>query len=488
MYCIQRLTTLRLLILFFLVLGCSISPFSVSGKVQTAQAQFGLLSDFLGGGDIVKDPSNILQNTIQALSLQSLEQKELVIDGMFFNMAQKALQQMTGEIISWLNSGLDGAPAFVTDILGNLQEVSDNEAAAFIYSDDLSTICPSFQPDVRKALAKSYAEKNYEGFKKKVECPLEGGDAEAFVGGNFFAGGWAGWFEVMTHFEATPIGAVLAGEKELARRTAAAQFAINTELDYGNGVFSKKACTTVGTGANARQSCVITTPGAIMQDLASKALGTGIDSLLNADEANEVIGLLFGNIANEAITGVNGLLGLGGNTEFSNNSFGTEGNLSYLDAIRQEQVAGANQAVGNNQIQQALITETRVLDLQLAIVDVVSTTTTSYASARAPYKTNSCWDLALPESFATTLTQMQQKMTTTIPTILALQTMAEQYASSTSSNVQLNLLQQLSVLQSQKKLSGQSTVVELDFFLNSELKPFITEFKRKIATEVQGCS
>jgi hypothetical protein len=225
-----------------------------------------------------------------------------------------------------------------------------------------------------------------------------------------------------------------------------------------------------------------------MQDLASKALGTGIDSLLNADEANEVIGLLFGNLAKEAVTGVNGLLGLGGNAQFSNNTFGTGGNLSYLDAIRQEQASKQSNSVNGNKIQQALATETKVLELQLAIVDIISTTTTKFASSSKPFIGKSCWDLTLPDALSKTLSEVSAKLPKTVGTVITLQDMAETFASTTDSGGQLALLQQLSALQTQGLLSGQAAAIEYDFFLNSELKVFIADFKKKIAEEVKGCS
>ncbi len=476
--------TLTCFLLCFVLL---LSPFSYYGISKAHALSIGGIFGG-GGGDRVQDIGNTLQNTLQALSLGSLEQKELVIDGMFFDMAQKALQQMTGDIITWLNSGLNGDPAFVTDVLGNLQDVSDQAAADFIYSQDLSTICPHAQTDVRQALANTYATANYGQYKEKVTCPLDGGKAEEFFAGDFYAGGWAAWFEIMLNPEKTPIGATIAGEAELARLTEAERYAKNKEWDWGRGVESKKACSTVGSGASATQKCLITTPGAIMQDLASKALGTGIDSLLNADEANEVIGLLFGNLAKEAITGTNGLLGLGGNSNFTNNSFGTNGNLSYLDAIREEQANKQTTGVNGNQIQQALATETRVLELQLAIVDAISTTTALFASSSEDYIAKSCWDLDIPDALSTTLVQISAKLPTTIGTVITLQDMVEEFASSTSAAGQSQILQELSSMQSQGILSGQPAVVEYDYFLNSELKPFIVDFKKKIAAEVKGCS
>jgi hypothetical protein len=439
-----------------------------------------------GGGDLVKDVGNTVQNTIQALSLQSIEQKELIMDGLFFDIAQKALQNMTGDIIKWINSGMDGEPAFVTDVLKYLQEESDKAAADFIYGDQLSNLC-GFEVSVRAALAKQYRESNYEGFKEEARCTIE--NDGAFLAGDFSAAGWTGWFEVIVRPTNTFMGATNRGIMRRNDASAAAQYAAKTEADWGRGIKSKKTCTTVGAGANAREVCSITTPGSSMQDLFSKALGTGIDSLLNADEANEVIGALFGNLAKEAITGTNGLLGLGGNAQYTNKTFGTNGNLSYLDAIRQEQAQkNQNGTPGGNRIVQALATETKALELQLAIVEQISTTTAYFEKQQEPYKSKSCWDLSIPTTLSTTLTQISTRLPATISTVITLQEMADQFNETTDTAGQLGLLEQLSNMQSQGLLSGQTAVVEYDYFLNSELKPFIIDFRKQVASEVRGCS
>ncbi len=463
------------------------TPVTHEGTLQRADA---ILSAVGGGvgGMVVSDIGNTIQNTIQTISAAALEQKELVLDGMFHNIAQKALQKMTGDIVTWLNSGLDGSPAFVTDILAALQKISDTTAADFIYGDELSTACPSFQPDVRAALAKQYTKENYGGFKEKAACTInENGNAAAFLAGDFFAGGYASLFELILHPENTSIGYTLAAKVQLNELVTAKQEAEKMEWNWGDGVYSKKTCTTVGTGANARQNCTMTTPASIMQDLASKALGMGMDSLLNADEMNETIGALFGNIATQAVTGINGLLGLGGNASFSNNTFGASASLSYLDALKEESAASGIRAVRGGKIKQALATETKVLELQLAIVDNISKVTSQFATTSVPYVGNSCWDLKIPTALSDTLGQVSTRLPTTIATVMVLQDLATKYASTTSSSEQLQLLEQLASLETEGLLSGQAAVVELDYFLTSELKVFIADFKKQLAAEATAC-
>lgn len=476
-------------IVSFLVLLLLCAPITYKGETQKADAFLGALT---GGGNLVSDIGNTLQNTLQTLSTQALLQKELVLDGMAFNIAQKALQEMTGDIIKWLNSGMDGKPAFVTDVLAYLQEASDKSAADFIYGDQLSTACKPFAVDVRTALAENYAKDNYGGLKETARCSVDESKVNlgSFNNGDFSAGGWSTWFEVVLNPQDTQAGYDITAKIGLGQAVSQSKYAAEKEADWGQGVLSKKTCTSVGSGASAKNKCIITTPGSIMHDLASKALGTGIDSLLRVHEMNEVIGTLYGNLAKEAITGVNGLLGLGGNSQFSNNTYGANGNLSYLDAVRQEtkNITIGQTPQGGNQIQQALATETKVLELQLAIVDVISTTTKQFASTSKPFVGKSCWSLTLPDTLSKTLTDISAKLPKTISTVITLQDLAEKYASSTSAAEQLQFLQQLTALQSQNLLSGQAAVVEYDYFLNSELKTVIADFKKKLKAAVVGCS
>jgi len=466
---------------------CLIStPFTEKIEVQKAEAQFGGLSP----GVTVRDIGNTIQNTIQTLSTVALEQKELVLDGIFRDIAQRALQQMTGDILTYLNSGLDGNPAFVTDVLQYLQDITDEAASDFIYGGELSTLCTPFQLDVRIALAARFQEDNKSGFKKKAECTIDnpGVDVGAFLSGEFNAGGWSVWFETVLNPENTAIGALAAGTVAMNNDAAAKRYAAEKEADWGQGILSKKSCVTVGAGNLAREVCTITTPGALIKDQGSKALGSGIDALLNADEMNEVIGALFGNLAKEAITGVNGMLGLGGNSSYSVNSFGISGNMSYLDAVRQESAQQRPNQVGGNRIQQALITETKVLELELEIIEEVDAITTLFEETREPYENNSCWNLALPEELGDTLDELLVTVPSTVSTVVTLQDLAAKYASTTSASGQLGLLQQFSALQSEGLIQGQTALIEYDFYLKTELKDLIDTLTEAIEDEENVCS
>jgi hypothetical protein len=463
------------------------APLTHEGKPKEAEALFGLGG--LVGGLVVKDIGNTLTNTIQTLSTVALEQKELVLDGLFRNIAQKALQKMTGDILTYLNSGLDGNPAFVTDIRAYLREVSDDVAGNFIYGDALSTICSPFQLDIRIALATYYQEQRSGGTKKKLECTINtpGVDMKAFLAGDFSAGGWGTWFEISLNAKNTPIGAATAAQVALNDSIIQKQDDALREADWGDGILPKKSCKTVGGGSSAKEVCSITTPSPLMKDMFSKALGTGIDSLLNADEMNEVIGALFGNLANQAISGVNGILGLGGNASFSNNSFGSSGSLSYLDALKEESATTKVGGVGDNKIQQALVTETKVLELELAIIEKVDEVTKLFTNSKLPFTNNACWKLTMPAKLSETLDELTLRIPQTVTAVASLQELAEQYKAATDATVQLDILQQFTELQLEGGVTGQTALIEYDFFLNTELKDTIAAFKKALTAQELSC-
>lgn len=433
----------------------------------------------------VQDILNTIQTTLSALSSASLEQKELVWDGLFHDIATQALQQMTGDILEWANSGFDGEPAFVTDLLGYLQDVADDVAGDFIYGDELSTLCTPFKLDVITAVGKGYQQAQHGEVKDRLACGIDqiaGGNPEAFLEGTASAGGWSMWFEIAVNPQNTPLGAKLAAQAALADAVAEAQYAEQKDIDNGRGFRSQKVC------KNGNEDCTIVKPGSIIADQVSFALQVPALKLIEADEMNEVIGALFGDLANQAITGVNGLLGLGGNASFSVNEFGASGELSYLDAVRAEQPNGAGGGgVAGNRIEDALRTETQVLELQLAIVTQLDEISTTFLDTREPYEDDSCWDLEFPETLTDKLDELLEEVPATIENVVTLESLLDAYTKATNPAGQLSALRQLSDLQSNGTLSGRTAVIQYDFYLKSELKSEITTLEEAIEDAEDSC-
>jgi hypothetical protein len=437
----------------------------------------------------VSDIGLTLTNTLMSLSVSSLEQKELVWDGLFYSIAKQALQQMTNDILKWVNSGFDGQPAFVTDLQGFLQNIADEVAGDFIYGDELSTICTPFQLDTRLQLAKEYQEQSYGSAKETLACSVDdySSDPAAFISGNFTVGGWSAWFETVLNPESnTPIGVKLAASGILQNKINEKVENQKTELNWGDGFLSQKVCSPSESGG---EKCTITTPGSIIKDQASFALEIPALSLINADEMNEVLGALFSNLAQQAITGINGLLGLGGNDSFANNSYGADGSSSYLDAMGQESATmNGSTGAGGNRIEQALKTESRVLELELDITNKIDDLVAEFNDAQEPYADDSCWDLDVPASITAKLQEMVDGMPDTVTAVLALEDLSKRYDEAKTTQAQLGVLKEFTALQGSGALQGQTGVIKNEYYLNTELESIKTSFEKQIDAEVKACS
>lgn len=460
------------------VISAAIVPFSLEGRAQEAHAQ--------GFGILVNDVQATLTNTIQTLSTVALQQKELVLDPLFYQIAQMALKQLTSNILKFINSGFNGDPAFITDLNAYLNDAADESAGNFIYGGPTNTTCTPYKLDVQQALTQQVV-KEEGGYASEGQCTFDDPsfDQAAFLDGNFSAGGWSAWFEMVLNPQDSPVGAFAKSNAERVAVEGEARSQATTKAIYNNGFKDLESCT--GTGPT--RHCTVTTPGSLIQGQANFALQIPALDLLNANEFNEIVGSLFSNLATQAFDGVNGLLGLGGNSTYTDNSYGSSGTGSYLDSIGQESTnLSQSTTPGGNQIQQALVTETNVLQSELAIVSAVDDVTTTYNDAKKPYASSSCWTLAVPTQLTSTQNTYVAKVPVTVQTVLTLQNLSDQYDKATGSSQQLQLLQQLTQMQTSGKLEGETAVVQNDYLLNSTLKPIIDTFKLDIKKQQQTCS
>jgi hypothetical protein len=266
----------------------------------------------LGTGDtVVEVGPNLIEQTVDTVadtsssaSEETLVEKEYVLDGIAFAVVQIALQTIAKATIRWIRSGFSGSPAFVTDLEGYLKNSADKIAGDFIYGSDLNVLCSPFQLDVRIALQLKYATRD-----APARCTLSGvvNNVEGFLGGNFTDGGLPGWFSMTVNPSNNYFGASAIAESQLLDRIAQNKENNLKKLDWGKGFLSKEECKGTDDG---KQKCSIVTPGDTISNALNDALHTGERSLLQADEINEVISALFGQLAVMAFEGARGVLGL----------------------------------------------------------------------------------------------------------------------------------------------------------------------------------
>ncbi len=281
--------------------------------------------------------------TTIAASEATLISKEFTLDMIANALAKSFVSAITASIVQWINSGFQGSPAFISDLDGFLLDVADEAAGEFIsgISEIGSFICSPFKLDIQIALSLQYQTARegqpYRG------CRLSDmvGNIEDFLAGEFSQGGWEDWFTIVAEPQLyTPYGQLLEAQAGLRASIRNAEGKELQVTSWGDGFLSGKLCEVIEGSSTNKERCVISKPGTVIANSLNKALGAGQDALISADEVNEIVSALLGQIAAQALTGTAGLLGL--------SSSGGGGGGSYLDQLNQDSLTQVNSTTANS--------------------------------------------------------------------------------------------------------------------------------------------
>ena len=239
---IKKIATL--FIVFMVVVSTFYTPLVHKNAVMQVEANHSRLSLQIialveQASTAVSTAASAAYNLITSEAVFSLRVKELILDGIAFELATLILKQMTTSIMQWVSVGLEGNPVFVTNLERFLLDTSDQEADKFIQGSELNALCSPFEIDVRTALRKhQQADRD---FVPKIQCTFTDdiGNLEDFLAGNFEEGGWAGWFELTQNPRNTPYGAYIRSQAELDFRTERREQRELTQLGWSDGTFSK---------------------------------------------------------------------------------------------------------------------------------------------------------------------------------------------------------------------------------------------------------
>lgn len=208
---------------------------------------------------------------------------------------QKAvLDVVVDQIISWIQG--NGKPQFVTDWQGFAKDAADRAGGEFIESLDLGFLCEPFNLQIQFAVGGTPKK-----FSEEAKCTLTDAieNIESF-GEDFRSGGWVAFgesWQVQNNF----FGSLINVQKRLGfQKEAAASAAVGEALAAG-GFLSPKKCQKDKNGKDIPSTCKTVTPGKALGDLTSKALGSDIDFLLNADQLGEYVGAIVDALLNRVI-------------------------------------------------------------------------------------------------------------------------------------------------------------------------------------------
>lgn len=255
--------------------------------------------------------------------------KDMIEDCLVSATKNALLELVTGQTVGWSQKGYGGNPSFVQNVTQYLTGIADQAAGTYIQNIGGGFLCSPFRSQIQLALTQYYQGQSgrggfggYGGGGGITSCTLSqmaGVDVDAFLGGDFYAGGWEAWIEMSANPYNTPYGAYLQTVEELNRVVAEKANEATWKLDFGNGFLSKEVqnCYTEnwveedGTVHKDYYSYCdppqVITPGDTIKTSLEKTFGIKLDAIVAADEINEIISLVAVYLLSDILTKDEGL-------------------------------------------------------------------------------------------------------------------------------------------------------------------------------------
>lgn len=440
------------------------------------------------GPNVVQNTVNATANTIQTGLQTALNIKELTLDGIAYGITRTIIQSMVRSIVNWINSGFQGSPAFITDLEGFLKDIADQVIGEAIYGSDLAFLCSPFQLDVKIALATQYNKKR-DGYQPQCTLSQVTDNIDGFLQGSFSEGGWQSWFELTQGEANDPNKAYYEAELAIDAKIRNAQGQEIKLLEFGDGFLSFKVCSDTQAQSGAQKDCTITTPGRVIADQLNKSLGAGQDSLITADEINEIIGALLAQLAQQALTGVYGLLGLGGNSSYSNNSFGPDGNSSYLDALENEVPLDGSQSTTTRttNITNSIVANEDYLDLQYEIISRVEAAQQLHTSRASSLISCGASVPPFPSSLTEAAADARAAVVVYEAGLAELEDIRTRFLAATDPSDQNDIIDEYLQLQLQGSTITQIEVTELELFITYDVRRDIDDLASDLERAQSRC-
>ncbi len=312
-----------------LILSISFSISSLIAVATPKRAEAIIVFDPAAAAQLeISNSTQIVQLVKEGVQLvlgQQINLKEFVLDPIAWTVAKSLLQATTNDIIRTVSKGYvdpntgNLSPMFVTNILKHLKINVGTPLAKKIISQIKIGNSP-FASGAATLVRNAYFQQTSTGdFWSTHKSTLSNvvKNPEAFIRGDFRQGGIDGLLSMASNPLNNPYGTYYSAKRQLDTQVAQARQARTTELTMNSGFLSSPG-----------------TPGTVIKAQLEKALGSGIDSLVSADEIDELIGNIASKLANKAISGVGGLLGL------SRPSSG--GGASYLNQYSNAALVSSN--------------------------------------------------------------------------------------------------------------------------------------------------
>lgn len=289
---------------------------------------------------------------IQAKSPKEAEMKSGYgfLDCLVYTAGQQMLNQLTNNIVRWIQGGFDGAPSYTLNTHEVFLELADMVAGDFARELRGLALC-DFRVNFKNDLANTVelSSKRQYKFAGNAKCPFpetfEINSSDFYRGVNKWS--W-GAMEYAMQESGNPFGVAMLTGEELAARSSENKDVRKQELSWSNGftnMVDTANCTyptvivrsitgqegttlTDGDWAQAvtdetvtkaevreyqKKYCKTTTPGKQVGDLLSKTTGVDMDRLGMVDNINKIVAALIDQVTKKAAMGI--FCAVGGNPD-----------------------------------------------------------------------------------------------------------------------------------------------------------------------------
>ncbi len=278
---------------------------------------------------IFTDWINAALNSITSVNTTALTTKEYILDQVVTLIVKATVKRIVASTVSWINNGFDGGPGFVVDPQTFFKEIADGVAGQLIYNNpNFKFMCSPFRAKVQIAINRAYSQPF-----GQFQCTLSG-VAKNFDGfmQDFSQGGWDSFIQISQNSQNNPIGLYNSWQNQVIQGVDQKLQLKQQELGWNKGLLSFRGpCKKfnefedpVASGMTQAQidaaPCIeegpINTPGTVIENQLNGVLSSDMQSLISADEINELIGALLGQLTGKILGAGRGLSG-GSNFEES---------------------------------------------------------------------------------------------------------------------------------------------------------------------------
>jgi hypothetical protein len=316
----------------------------------------------------VKSVITAAQAQITTIATVANKIKGYTLDPIAWVVSKSALQSVVKSTINSINHGSNGAPAFVTNLQKKLQSVGDAQANSFLKQLASTGVAQSPLRQIASTVGKNYFQSTgTNGFFNRNAYSLNKvtkNDVAFSSGKDFTQGGFDAWFSMVMKPQNNSFGALQLATEQLNGQIASAQDTLKADYQAGNGFISwrgscgatgtadsgsasGKACKTnddcagslaclpnggpgtcaidktldTPTSLSTSDKCLaynVQTPGSVLHDAATKAFGSGIDTLVSAHTFDEIVNSLLSQMITKITSGG----GFSGLSQSSNSSGG----------------------------------------------------------------------------------------------------------------------------------------------------------------------